>query len=304
MTDKEPQEPPKPDQPTTPEKPGELDLGELGLGRSALGQKSSTSPALAAILGLLIGVAAAAGAILGLGVGRPRPPPIASATASATPEPSASASARAPELGPLERAAQGDADALKALEARARDKRTAAETIALARGRAATERKGIDEIKHKTELVPDYAREKDTVSRIREYARDHAMAIDVLEMLASLEGAVGPDLIFRIDRDRLVRDKDTKQLAEDLLYSSDVRPKASPALSVVLDLDVAEACEEVAKILERAKQHGDKRAEAAMGRFWMKRGCGENKALDCWPCLRNNDLLKDAAAEARKRPAQ
>jgi hypothetical protein len=107
--------------------------------------------------------------------------------------------------------------------------------------------------------------------------------------------------LYRVWRDRRIRDSSTRDLAEALLYSRDVRSKASKALGVTLDLYAAEECEDAMKALQSAKQHGDKRATIAMGRFWNKRGCGDNKLVDCWPCLRTNDLLKDAAAAARKK---
>jgi hypothetical protein len=230
----------------------------------------------------------------------------ASASAEAEPEPSASASAEAPSpLGTLGPVALGDAEALKALEGRARTDRSAEETVALARGRAAAQRNEISELKRKIELVPKVGREKTTIDQLRDFAADRALAVDVLEMLASLEGEVGPDLLYTLWRDRRIRDKETRELAEELLYSKDVRAKASAALGVTLDLRAVEdeKCDEAAKILERAKTQGDKRALYAMGRFYQKRGCGDNKLLDCWPCLREGDLLKDAAAEVRKRPS-
>jgi hypothetical protein len=166
-------------------------------------------------------------------------------------------------------------------------------------------RKEISELKRKIELVPKVAHEKTTIDKLREYARDRALAIDVMEMLASLEGEVGADLLYRLWRDRRIRSKETRALAEELLYSKDVRKKASAALGVTLDLRAVEdgKCEEASAILERAKTKGDKRAQYAMGRFFQKRGCGDNKLLDCWPCLRTGDLLKDAAAAVRKRPS-
>jgi hypothetical protein len=62
-----------------------------------------------------------------------------------------------------------------------------------------------------------------------------------------------------------------------------------------------EKCEEAAKILERAKKDADRRAFNPMMKFHQKRGCGEKKLEDCWPCLREGDLLKDATMEAQKR---
>jgi hypothetical protein len=150
-------------------------------------------------------------------------------------------------------------------------------------------------------LVPKLLLDKDTLKRIREWAKDPGTAIQLFEVLASIEGDVGPDIIYMLSRRWDIRDKDTKQLAEDILYSKDVRPKASPALSVVLDLRAAEECKDVPKLLAKVKLQGDKRADKALGRFHSKLGCGDNKRLDCWPCLRGDDLLKDAGAAARKR---
>jgi len=305
MTDLPPNAP-DPIQPSSPPAASETAAGGLDdLDLAALSGRKGPSPALMMVVGLVVGAGLAAGAILGLGLGARKPvqPVAPSASASASAAPSASASAAPPELTEVAKAALGQPEAVKALEARPREKRSAEETLALARGRDETLRHGIAELKHKIGLVPKLAADKETVGQIRDYARDRAVAVDLLQMLASLDGEVGADLLYKIWQDRRIRDKETKALAEELLYSTDVRPKASKALGVALDLRAAEQCEDVSKLLVEAQEHGDKRAEFAMGRFWMKRGCGDNKLLDCWPCLRENDLLKDAAAAARKRPA-
>ncbi len=309
MSDQGPQttgqpQPPAPPPASPPGGPG-YDLAEIEAanfkGRSGL------SPGAAALGGLALGAAIAGVAVFVFNQPAPlEPVVVASASADPEPEPSASASAEAPSpLGTLGPVALGDPDALKALAERDRTSRAAEETLALARGRAAAQRKEISELKRKIELVPKVAREKSTLDKLRDFAGDRALAIDVLEMLATLEGEVGPDLLYTLWRDRRIRDTETRDLAEELLYSKDVRAKASAALGVTLDLRAVEdeKCDEAAKILERAKTQGDKRALYAMGRFYQKRGCGENKLLDCWPCLREGDLLKDAAAEVRKRPS-
>jgi len=83
-----------------------------------------------------------------------------------------------------------------------------------------------------------------------------------------------------------------------------VRPKASPALAVALDLREAETCEANAKILERSIDVGDKRAFAPMSRLLRHNGCGPTKRDDCYACLREGDLLKRAltAVKLRREP--
>jgi hypothetical protein len=279
-----------------------VDLSDLELGRSSFKPQSSFPPVLIALAGLVVGATAAGLVALAVGGGTaPEPAPVASA--GVEPVPTASASAEAPTLTPLARAALGEEEPLKQLEARPRAERSAQQTLALFRGRDATIRNQISELQRKIELVPKLAREKKTVEAILEFARDRVLAYDTLEMLTNLEGDVGPDLLYKVWRDRRIRDTQTRDLAEELLYSTDVRRKASKALSVALDLYAVEQCEEAAKILQRVPQEGDKRAALAMGRFYAKRGCGKNKLFDCWPCLRGNDLLKDAALGVRRKPA-
>jgi hypothetical protein len=72
-------------------------------------------------------------------------------------------------------------------------------------------------------------------------------------------------------------------------------------LLVALDLFATEDCEKVKKILERAVEHGDKRALTPIVPLYKKNGCGETKRDDCWACLREGDAIKDAVEAARKR---
>lgn len=280
-------------------------LEELGIHPSVPPPKPRTSPLLMAGVGLVLGAAATAGIMLAVGGNKPTvaAAPTVSASAAPAPKPSASAVPEAP-LSPLARAALGETEPLKELEARKREARTAEETLAMARGRIAATRSEIAEVKRKIGLVPKVAQEKATLETVRRFGRDRAVAIDILEMLTTLEGTSGPDLVYKIWRDQR-SSEETRKLAEDLLYCRDFRAKASPALSVALDLIAVEpeqtACEDVAKLVERAKEQGDKRSEPSLLRLVGKRGCGKTKLQDCWPCLRQGDLLKDAGAAVRGR---
>ena len=196
--------------------------------------------------------------------------------------------------------ASGDPEAIKALEAKKPEERTLEEALDLAKGREAGKLREIAELKRKLTLVPKFAEEKATQSRIRELANDREVATELLGMLASLPEPLGPDQLFGI----LVRNatkEESQKLAGELLLTKDVRTKASPALNVAVDLRNVTECEQAKKLLEQAKQHADKRAVGALMRLEQKRGCGKRELEDCWKCLREGGLLKDTLAEARKR---
>jgi hypothetical protein len=88
------------------------------------------------------------------------------------------------------------------------------------------------------------------------------------------------------------------------LYSTDVRPKASPALAVSLDLRVAETCEQYQSILPKALTDGDRRALHLLAKLNAKRGCGPKKTEDCFACLRDksDELTATVNAVKSRRP--
>jgi hypothetical protein len=229
----------------------------------------------------------------------------AAAAAKAAPVPciaDAGATPPAKSKSVAERAAEGDADAVKQLEALPPGERTAEDIVALSRARVAERRKAMTEVVRKIELVPKYAEERDMLKSLRAYANDAEVAPDLVLALAGLPGTVGPDLLYKLGPAAWGRVA-AKPLAQETLYAKDVRSKASPALAIVLDLEQETSCDAVAKILERAKVSGDRRALKAMDGLRRKTGCGPRKRDDCWPCLhdRGNTLLKDAIKEASKR---
>lgn len=231
--------------------------------------------------------------------------PVAEAPASASASGSAAlAGSAAPpvaEKGSLaERAEKGDPAAMKQLEGMTPEKRTSVETFALAEARAVAKRKEIAELSRKIGLVPKLVKEdKDVKSRIGEFLDDREVAIDLLRAYANLPGDTGPTLLYAIVTGP--KKAGTSELAEEVLYSKDVKKKASLGLLVAMDLRKAEKCEEVPKLLERAKVDGDRRSLNPIMRFHQKRGCGEKKLDDCWPCIREGDLLKDATVAIQKR---
>ncbi len=199
-----------------------------------------------------------------------------------------------------ERARRGEAEAIKELESKPRGQRTAEETLALAEGSRAAKLDEIEELKRKIELLPKYGREKPGKKRIMELAKDREVATETLRMLASLPGELGPDLLYELWTGTRRR-TETTELAEVLLHSKDVRQKASKGLSIALSIRESEDCEEMAKLLQEAIDKGDRRSLVPIVKLNNKRGCGDNKLDDCWKCIRDSDLLKDAVVATRKR---
>jgi hypothetical protein len=199
-----------------------------------------------------------------------------------------------------DRAAAGDVEAAKQIEAKPLEQRTADETTALSRSHAAAVRKEIIELGRKIALVPKVVKDDKVIAaRLKEISEDREVATDLMRMYASLPEATGPDLLYNVVANG--KKSETTKLAEELLYSKDVRPKASLPLAPLLDLRRAEKCEDVLKVLDSVKRDADRRAFGPLMKFHNKRGCGDKKTDDCWPCLREGDLLKDATTAAQKR---
>ncbi len=240
---------------------------------------------------------------------RVQAPPKPPSSASAAPKPSASAppvgsgapGSTGPNPGSLAaRAEKGEADAVKTLEARPPAERTAQESVALSHAHGIAKRKAIAELMHKIELVPKLAESKDTMKQLREWADDSEVAADLALAVGNLPGSMGPDLLYELGPG-YYRKVEIRDIADDVLHSKDVRKKASPALGVVLDLRSEDKCEDVKKTLDKVKVVGDRRAIPALAKLQNKYGCGPKKTDDCWPCLREGSILKDAIKEAAKR---
>jgi len=132
--------------------------------------------------------------------------------------------------------------------------------------------------------------------------RDPVTAPDALLAMVSLPGPSGPDLVYQVANDEHLS-AEIRGLAMDLLGTKVARGRASEALRVVLDLGRLKTCEEAQQVVERAAKVGDRRALGALHRLYTTRGCGTNKAGDCYPCLRKNNRLNQAIEAVRTRQA-
>jgi hypothetical protein len=222
-------------------------------------------------------------------------PPSGSAAA-----PRSAASAKRP-VSTEERAAAGDHAAMRKLEAVPARSRSAQSTLALAEGRLVKRRAELDAFIAEVRKSPNLLKEPERAQRLLDYARNRETTVPALRAIAELPGSIGPDMLYELWVATSRRDEVT-ELAEQLVYASDVRPKASSALAVALDLRKAVACEEYRAILPRAIEYGDRRSLRLVGKLFRTYGCGGKHKGDCFACLRDDDLLEDAldAVKTRK----
>ena len=147
---------------------------------------------------------------------------------------------------------------------------------------------------------PGAVEEPRTLSEIARLIDNPETSRLALEATAALPAPQAADLLYEVWAGTAERTEAT-ELARALLYSKDVRPKASGALSVALDLRTAVSCEENLALLPRAQKDGDRRALHLLIKLQRRYGCGPNKRLDCYTCLRDGTVLDDAIKAVRDR---
>lgn len=204
----------------------------------------------------------------------------------------------------VERAARGDEKALGELEGRPQGSLSVTEALAVASGKAAIKRRTVQELGARAKKEPAFASSDEIARELKRAASDPGTMPDALRVLAELPDPQGADMLFDIYTSKKKGDP-TGDLARMLLFNDGVRKRASPALKVALDLRTLEKCDQVLAAVKEAEQKGDKRSTSALFRFNAKKGCGDDKKADCWPCLRDGDELKDAIkAVAKRKPAR
>ncbi len=250
-----------------------------------------------AVLGLLIMPLLAVTALLAVAVSmrhRPAAPAVATAplatTASSAIEPVASAAPAESGTPPLE---------LSELEGKPAGTLTSDQLLARAAGRREREMSVAKGLRQNIEREPDAIKQKSMLLALRKLTANPVTAPEALGAMATLPGSQGPDLLYEIWIAGPMRPEG--ELARELLYSSDIRPKASDALSVALDLRAATSCEQAKEALSRAIKAGDRRSLSPINKLVSKRGCGPGKKEDCYACLREGDMIKDAAKAAKRR---
>jgi hypothetical protein len=253
--------------------------------------RSSAGARLVMVLGVTLPAAVGAGILIGMYVLAPKPkttPPAPSVVKhEAAPPPSASA-----PLTVTDKAAIGDFQALDQLKAKAPEQRTPEETFALARGRSHNKSAALGGFATEIKKDGDLLKKPDQLQRLRDFLADRETATQAAEVVVSLPGTIGPDLLWETTTGKTK--SETGQLAEDLLATKAVRDKASPAVLVAADLKRAESCEPAKALLPRIAEQGDRRMLPLLSKLVNKRGCGPAKTDDCYECLRPLDKDKDA----------
>jgi hypothetical protein len=237
------------------------------------------------------------------------PPGVVSASASAAsvsaPPPSAvtSALATAPEAPATTAAPALPASAIdtEALAARRAEELSKDEALALAEARRQHEVSQVAALRQKLRRDPGLYRDAATLAELRRSAEDPLTAPDALGAMADAPGSLSADLLYEMWTGTVVRNSAT-ELARSLVFSKEVRAKASPELALALDLRIAETCEQNRDLLPKVLEHGDRRSLGLLAKLSRKFGCGPTKRLDCYACLRDDPKAVDEAmAAVRKR---
>jgi hypothetical protein len=222
--------------------------------------------------------------------------------ASAAGSVTAAASAGAPLTKPKPKPKQG---LLAELEGRSPETLSASELVKLAEGRAEREREAAEALREKIEDEPGLVKDAAVQGSLLRMASAAETARDALSAMVAAEPPLGPDLLYEVWTGTTAK-TDATELARALVYSKDLRPKASAALAVALDLRVAEKCEQFKAVLPRALKDGDRRVLHLLTKLQVKRGCGPKKNEDCYACLREpaDELAATInAVKSRKPPA-
>jgi hypothetical protein len=201
-----------------------------------------------------------------------------------------------------ERASRGEEDAIRKLAAIDPDRRTVAQTIALARGRSHQKRERLGRIARQLRSNLPLSADVPTVAKLIPFIEDAETSIEALEVLASLHSPIACDLLYYVWSHKR-KNPEASRLAGELLHSPEVRKSASDALAALLDLRDAKNCEQASKALDRLRRVGDTRALRWIGRLNRRYGCGPDKTRDCYSCLRSGTKIVDTVREVMGRRA-
>ncbi len=211
-----------------------------------------------------------------------------------------------PELARVIQAASTGSDsALYALEQREDSERSLTEWMGLAQARLMRKdtSKALDAFRQAIKMDESMKADKRMLGALRRLADEDEHAEDVLEFAAESMGPLGADLLFDVWAKTAAKTKSTT-LAYDLLTSGSVEGNYSPSLGVAMKLrDVQDDCEDAHELMPRIEEVGDERSLVILRKMHQTRGCGDNNRKDCYPCLRDDDALKNATMAAGMRKA-
>jgi hypothetical protein len=191
---------------------------------------------------------------------------------------------------------------LRRLELIPAAERGAAGSVAVALGHTQLRRRAIASLERDIAQDPKLLDEVNTLARCYDLGRDPELYADALPVIARLPGSLGPDMLYDLAA-RAPEGSNGRLLAEDLLRDSIVAERASPQLKVLLTLRSSRACHRVRSVVKDVLALGDDRSVPLLEALRDETGCGSDGKLDCYPCLRDDDLLRRAVDAVKERKA-
>lgn len=188
----------------------------------------------------------------------------------------------------------------EALEARRAEELSKDEALTLASARRQREVTRVALLRQNLTRDPGLFKDAATLTELRRAAEDPLTAPDALSAMAEAPGPLSADLLYEMWTGTVARNSAT-ELARSLVFSKEVRAKASPELAVALELRIAETCEQNKALLPKVLDKGDRRTLALLAKLSRRFGCGANKRQDCYPCLREDKAVDEAMTAVKKR---
>ena len=265
-------------------------LVALGAAFAAAAVTSPADPGAA----LKVGAEPSASAAVAVAAPTPLPPaPVVSANSDEKPKP----------LTLLERVSLGEDSAVKELSAKPVADLRVEEAISLSLGQSAQDLRAARALRDRVEHDPGLIKDPEVLAQLRKNIDDPGTAREALAAIANVPGPISADMIYEVWTATAARSAAT-DLARALIYSKEVRAKASKALAIALDLRDADTCEKSRDLLERASSDGDRRSFHLLNKLTRKYGCGPNKRQDCYACLRDGKDLEATLkiVKARREP--
>ncbi len=194
-----------------------------------------------------------------VGAARPATAPVPS-TSAATTESPVPAAVPIPSVALVthdDGARDLELENLKTLEAKPAKDRSIEESVALARGHRHL---ALAEIASLERQMTEAAKVDATpLARLRDLARDDALAIDAVAAVARHPSRENADWLYDVATDPHGAET-IRYLADDMLAEPLVRARASKELAIALDLAKTRECDAVAHVVSRAQTSGDDRA--------------------------------------------
>jgi hypothetical protein len=150
---------------------------------------------------------------------------------------------------------------------------------------------------------PGLGEDPELLANLRRAGRDPDAYRIVVNLCETILGRTGLDLLYLIWLD-VLDEHGEEAMADMMLKKLEImRLEASPALRIAIELELGKTCDKMRDVVIRALDSADQRSVERLQQLERRLGCGPRQTDDCWPCLRGDDLLAQALARARSRPA-